>query len=140
VIDVSTDPARLDLDLIHGFLAESYWAKGIPRATLERALRGSLCFGAFEGGRQVGFARAITDFATFAYVADVFVVPEARGRGVGKALIGSMRAHPELQGLRRWVLVTRDAHGLYAQHGFTGLAAPERLMESVDLDVYARQR
>jgi GNAT superfamily N-acetyltransferase len=139
VIEVSTEPARLDLDLIHGFLAESYWAKGIPRATLERALRGSLCFGAFDGQSQVGFARAITDGATFAYVADVFVVPEARGRGVGKALIASMRAHPELQGLRRWLLVTRDAHGLYAQHGFTALAAPERFMESVDPDVYARK-
>ena len=126
---VTTDPARLDLDMIHGFLNESYWAKGIPRAVVERALRHSLCFGAFEGDRQVGFTRVISDFATHAYVSDVFVLPSHRGRGVGTRLMAAVMAHPDLQGLRRWTLFTRDAHRLYRKFGFGEARHPDRLME-----------
>jgi GNAT superfamily N-acetyltransferase len=128
-ITVSTDPALLDLDVIHGFLSRSYWAAGIPREIVDRALRHSLCFGAFEDGRQVGFARVISDYATYAYVSDVFALESHRGRGVGKCLMAAIVAHPELQGLRRWSLATRDAHGLYRQFGFREPRHPERLME-----------
>ncbi len=129
---VSTDPARLDLDVIHGFLSQSYWARGIPRRVVERSIAHSLCFGAYRDGRQVGFARVISDRATYAYVADVFVLPSDRGRGVGKRLMAAMVAHPELQGLRRWTLFTRDAHELYRQYGFGAARYPERLMERLD--------
>ena len=128
-ITVSTDPARLDLDAVHGFLTTSYWAAGIPRENVERSIRHSLCFGAYVDGRQVGFARVISDRATFADVCDVFALPSHRGRGVGKRIMAAIRAHPELQGLRRWTLATRDAHGLYRQFGFTGPRHPERMME-----------
>ena len=128
-VTVSTDPSRLDLDVIHGFLARSYWAAGIPRKVVERALRHSLCFGAYEGGRQVGFARVVTDSATYAYVSDVFVLPSHQGRGVGKQLMAAIMGHPDLQGLRRWNLFTRDAHRLYRQYGFGDARHPERLME-----------
>jgi GNAT superfamily N-acetyltransferase len=130
-LTISTDPSRLDVDVIHGFLAGSYWAAGIPRETVERAVRHSLCFGAYEDGRQVGFARVISDRATFAYVSDVFVLPSHRGRGVGTRLMSAILAHPELQGLRRWTLFTRDAHALYRKVGFGESAHPERLMEIV---------
>jgi GNAT superfamily N-acetyltransferase len=126
---VTTDPARLDLAAIHDFLAGSYWAEGIPREVVERSIENSLCFGAFAGGRQVGFARVITDRATFAYVADVFVMPGQRGRGIGTRLMAAITSHPELQNLRLWTLFTRDAHGLYRQHGFREARYPERLME-----------
>lgn len=128
-LTITTDPSRLDLDVIHGFLAGSYWAAGIPREIVERAVRHSLCFGAFDGDRQVGFARAVSDHATYAYVSDVFVLPSHRGRGVGKQLMAAVLAHPDLQGLRRWTLFTRDAHGLYRQYGFGEARYPERLME-----------
>ena len=129
-IEVSTDRERLDVAMIHRYLSEeSYWAAGIPRELVEKSIRGSLCFGAFDGGAQVGFARVISDYATFAYVADVFVLASHRGRGVAKAIMEAIRAHPELQGLRRWHLVTRDAHRLYEQFGFRALSAPERHME-----------
>jgi len=126
---VTTDPSRLDLETVHGFLAGSYWAEGIPRDLVERSIRNSICFGAFEGPRQVGFARVISDRATFAYVADVFVLPSHRGRGVGKRLMACVTNHPELQGLRLWTLFTRDAHGLYRQYGFAEARHPDRLME-----------
>ncbi|HSB43056.1 MAG TPA: GNAT family N-acetyltransferase [Methylomirabilota bacterium] len=126
---VTTDPARLDLDTIHAFLSGSYWARGIPREVMERSIRHSLCFGAFDGDRQVGFARVITDRATFAYVADVFVLASHRGRGVGKQIMECITSHPELQNLRLWTLFTRDAHGLYRQHGFREARYPDRLME-----------
>jgi len=126
---VTTDPTQLDVDMIHEFLVGSYWAKGIPRAVVERAIRHSLCFGAFAGDRQVGFTRVISDFATHAYVSDVFVLPSHRSRGVGKALMAAVRAHPDLQGLRRWTLFTRDAHHLYRKFGFGEARHPERLME-----------
>jgi GNAT superfamily N-acetyltransferase len=125
---VTTDPARLDLAAIHEF-AGSYWAKGIPREVVERSIRHSICFGAFDGGRQVGFARVISDRATFAYVADVFVVDSHRGRGIGKRIMAGITSHPDLQDLRLWTLFTRDAHGLYRQHGFREARYPDRLME-----------
>jgi len=137
---VSDDPADLDVDVIHGFLRDSYWAAGIPRAVVEKSLRGSLCFGVYEGRAQVGFARCVTDRATYAYLADVFVLPSHRGRGLAKWLMELIVRHPDLEGLRRWNLVTRDAHRLYAQHGFVPPAHPERYMERLDPDVYRRAR
>jgi GNAT superfamily N-acetyltransferase len=137
---VSDDAGLLDLELIHGFLRGSYWAAGIPREIMERSLRGSLCFGLYEGPAQVGFARCITDRATYAYLADVFVLPSHRGRGLSKWLMECILAHPDLQGLRRWNLVTRDAHGLYAQFGFVPPRNPERYMEKLEPDIYARRK
>jgi GNAT superfamily N-acetyltransferase len=137
--EVSDDPALLDLDVIHGFLRESYWAAGISREIVERSLRNSLCFGVYEGRTQVGFARCVTDRATYAYVGDVFVLPSHRGRGLSKWLMECIGEHPELQGLRRWNLVTRDAQGLYAQHGFVPVQHPERYMEKLDPEVYRRR-
>jgi GNAT superfamily N-acetyltransferase len=129
-LSITTDPSRLDLDVIHGFLSRSsYWAAGIPRELVARALRHSTCFGAFDGDEQVGFARVISDHATFAYVCDVFVLESHRGRGVGKELMAAVKSHPDLQGLRRWVLFTRDAHGLYRRFGFSEARYPDRLME-----------
>lgn len=126
---ITTDPARLDLDVIHGFLSQSYWASGVAREVVERSIRHSICFGALDGERQVGFARVISDRATYAYVADVFVLPSHRGLGIGKRLMACITTHPELQRLRLWTLFTRDAHGLYRQYGFHEARLPERLME-----------
>ncbi|WP_155834067.1 GNAT family N-acetyltransferase [Halotalea alkalilenta] len=135
---VDCDPAALDLALIHRFLSEhSYWARGIPRALVERALANSLCFGLFDEHRQLGFARVISDCATFAWLADVFVVDQARGRGLGKWLVECVLAHPQLQALRRFMLVTRDAHGLYAGHGFSVPEVPANLMAIVKTDLYS---
>jgi GNAT superfamily N-acetyltransferase len=134
---ISTDPAALDVDVIHGFLTRSYWAEGIPREVVERSIRGSLCFGLFaEDGAEVGFARVITDRATFAYLADVFVLEGFRGRGLSKWLLETILAHPDLQGLRRFNLGTRDAHGLYAQFGFAPPKNPSIWMEIHRPDVY----
>ena len=133
---ISTDAGRLDLGLVHTFLARSYWAEGIPREVVERSIRGSLCFGLSEGERQVGFARVITDRTTYAYLADVFVLEDHRGRGLGLWLIESILGHPDLQGLRRFGLVTKDAHGLYRRTGFAPLAHPERHMEIARTDAY----
>lgn len=135
---ISTDRAKLDLDVIHRFLARSYWAAGVPRATVARSIENSLCFGVYDGAEQVGFARIISDFATFAYIADVFILEPYRERGLGKELMASIMAHPDLQGLRRWSLATRDAHGLYAQYGFTALENPSRMMEIANPEVYSR--
>jgi GNAT superfamily N-acetyltransferase len=126
---VSTDPAEIQLDVVHGFLATSYWAEGVPRETVARSIAGSLPFGLYRGANQVGFARVVTDRATFAWVCDVFVLEEERGRGLARWMLECARATPELQGLRRWLLATRDAHALYASLGFVPLAAPERWME-----------
>lgn len=127
MIEVTCD--RVDLDVVHRYLSEeSYWAKGVTRDVVERSIAHSLPFSAFDGDAQVGFARVITDRATFAYLADVFVLPSHRGLGISKLLMTAILAHPELQELRRWSLVTRDAQGLYAQFGFTGLDLPERHM------------
>jgi GNAT superfamily N-acetyltransferase len=135
-IVVTTDRARLDLAVIHGFLTASYWARGIPRETVARSMEHSLCFGAFDGDRQVGFARVISDRATYAYVCDVFALESDRKRGIGKSLMAAIMAHPELQGLRRWTLATRDAHGLYRQFGFGAPAYPDRQMEILDRTPY----
>ena len=126
--EISTDPSRLDIALIHEFLSSTYWAANIPRGVVEKSIRHSLCFGAFSRDRQVGFARVITDFATLAYLADVFVIAEHRGRGIAKMLTGAVLRHPDLQGVKRFLLATRDAHKLYAQFGFEPLAHPDYLM------------
>ncbi|HEY0512251.1 MAG TPA: GNAT family N-acetyltransferase [Thermoanaerobaculia bacterium] len=136
VFTVSTDPDRLDFGAIHSFLSTSYWAEGIPRETLDRALRNSLCFGLYEGPRQIGLARVITDAATYAYLCDVYVLPEWRGRRLGTWLIECVTAHPELQGLRRLSLVTRDAHELYRPFGFKEIQNPGRHMEIVRPGLY----
>ena len=133
---ISTDRSRLDVTLIHDFLRSSYWAQGIPRVVVERSIERSLCFGAFLDRQQVGFARVISDFAVIAYLADVFVVPEHRGRGISKLLMWAIVEHPDLQGLRRFMLVTRDAHGLYTQFGFEPLTHPEYFMTVHKPDVY----
>jgi len=127
---ISDDKARLDRPLIHAFLnGRSYWAKAVPMEIVERSIEHSLCFGMYQADRQIGFARAVTDFTTFAWLADVFILEEARGSGYGKKLVAAIMAHPGLQGLRRFMLGTRDAHKLYEQYGFTPLKYPERFME-----------
>lgn len=133
-IEISTDQARLDIDVIHGFLQTSYWAKGRRRSVVERSIKNSLCFGVYVGGRQVAFARVVSDRAVFAYLMDVFVVPEYRGRGISKALMRAVLDHSELQNLRVFLLGTNDAHGLYEQFGFRALAHPERWMSIHDPD------
>jgi GNAT superfamily N-acetyltransferase len=135
---LSDDPVRLDLDAIHGFLRHSYWAPGIPRETVARAIANSLCFGVYLDREQVGFARLVTDRATFAYLADVFVLEAHRGRGLSRALMELVMSHPEVQGLRRWLLATRDAHGLYRKFGFVDLANPAMFLTRHDPDVYKR--
>lgn len=138
-IEISTDPSRLDVGRIHAFLSqESHWARGIPRATVERSLRHSLCFGAYDGAAQVGLARVVSDRATFAWLADVFVVAERRGQGIAALILRAVDTHAELQGLRRFVLATSSAAPLYARHGFTALAKPAIWMERLDPEVYAR--
>src|SRR5262245_66873 len=137
---ISTDREKLDRSLIHRFLETSYWARGIPRELVDRGIENSLCFGLYDGDRQVGFARVITDLSTFAYLADVFVLESARGRKLGVWLIETIMAHPQLQGLRGWMLATADAHGLYRKFGFTGLSRPERIMEIVDPEIYMRSK
>ncbi len=140
--EIASDPSRFDLDTIHRYLSEeSYWAKGIPREVVARSIENSLCFAIIEraSGAQVGFARVTTDRATFAYLADVFVLPAHRGRGLSKWLIREILAHPELQGLRRWMLATLDAHRLYAGFGFEPLSQPERFMLRYFPNVYAKK-
>ncbi len=126
---ISTEEARLQLDAILAFLSRAYWAEGRTRDVIERSMAHSLCFGLYAGDRQIGFARVITDRATFAYLCDVFIDDSYRGRGLGKWLMAAVMDHPDLQGLRRWTLATRDAHGLYKQFGWTDLKHPERWME-----------
>lgn len=134
---ISTDYNDMDVDAIHVFLSRSYWAKGIPKATLRKSMRNSVCFGVFDSsGAQVGFARTITDSATFAYLADVYILEAHRGKGLSKWLISEVLAHPELQGLRRILLASLDARGLYEKFGFKALATPETFMEVWTPDVY----
>jgi len=134
---VSTDPARLDVGAIHAYLKDSYWARGIPRQVVERSLRNSLGFGVYDGDALVGFARVVTDLATFAYIGDVFVLEAYRGRGLSKWLMECMVEHPDLKDLRRWHLVTRDAQGLYAKFGFAE-PAPGKHMERVRQNPYQK--
>ena len=134
---VSTDRSRFDLEMIHGWLRDhSYWARGIPREVVERAIANSLPFGLFAADRQIGFARVITDFATYGYLSDVFVLESHRGQGGSKALMAAVMAHPELGELRRWGLVTADAQELYRKFGFVGIEEPGRYMEIVRKDIY----
>ncbi len=140
---ITTDPARLDLAVVHGFLTSCYWAKGIPLEVVRRSIEHSLNFSVWHEPRsgpaaQAGFARVITDFATFDYLGDVFVLEPHRGRGLARWLMETLTAHPDLQGFRRWVLLTRDGHGLYRQFGYTPVAAAERYMERWDPEVYRR--
>jgi GNAT superfamily N-acetyltransferase len=135
---ISNDPADLDFDALYAFLSTSYWSRGIPRETMERSIRGSLPFVLRDAhGQLAGFARVITDRATFGYIGDLFVLPEHRGRGLSKRLMDAIMAHPDLQNLRRWMLATSDAHGLYEKFGFRPLAAPEVMMERRNPNVYA---
>ncbi len=126
---ISTDKKQLNLNVIHQFLANSYWAKGLTMEVLQQSIEHSLVFGLYKGKQQIGFARVITDYTTFAFIADVFVLELFRGQGLGKRLIEVIVSYPELQGLRRWLLATKDAHSLYQQFGFTELDQPNRLME-----------
>jgi len=133
---LSTDRDRLDLNVIHGFLTACYWAKGIPREVVARSIENSLCCGVYKQTQQVGFARVVSDFATYAYIGDVFVLEAFRGQGLGKWMMEAIMTHPQLQGLRRWSLVTRDAHSLYQQLSFTPLKKPENYMELHNPSVY----
>jgi len=134
---VTLDPAFIDVEATHAFLTTTYWAQGIPLPVVRRAIAGSVCAAVRCENQQVAFARAVTDRATFAYLADVYVLEEHRGRGLSRAMISALLAHPDLQGLRRLMLATRDAHGLYAKFGFKPLANPARMMELHNADVYA---
>jgi len=129
---ISTDPARLDIDAINDMLSRAYWAQGRTREMIARYVRHSLVFGIYQDGNQVGLARVISDYTTFAWLCDVFIHEDHRGRGLGKWLMETVHAHPDLQGLRRWALVTRDAHGLYKQFGWTPLEQPGRWMHKFD--------
>lgn len=134
---ISTDRSRLDLPMIQRFLVEeSYWAQERTEEQTRTAIENSICFGVYEGDRQIGFARVVSDKATFAYIGDVFILDEYRGRGLSKWLMQVMVEHPDLQGLRRWILATRDAHGLYQQFEFSGLRFPERWMERTAPNAY----
>lgn len=136
---ISTDPAKLDVNSIHAFLSHSYWeTKGIPKEIVDRSIRGSLCFGVYEGQQQVGFARVITDRATFAFLCDDYILESHRGRGLGRWLMECILSHPDLQALRRWIVVTRDDR-LYKKFGFTPLKEPKTYMEIVNLGVYEKE-
>ncbi len=140
---VSTEKSLLDLDVIHGFLTNCHWAKGISRELVEKSIQHSLCFGVYEVSqgvrKQIGFARVISDFATFAYLSDVFVLESHRGNDLSKRLLSEIMKHPDLQGLRRWMLVTTNAHGLYEQFGFSAPHNPEKIMEIFVPNLYEKQ-
>jgi GNAT superfamily N-acetyltransferase len=139
VYTISDDPTRLDLRAMHAYLTRSYWAENIPFEVVERSVRNSLCVGVYDShGAQVGLSRFISDYATFCYVCDVYVLEEHRGRGLSKEMLAFAMDHPRLQGLRRWQLVTADAHDLYRKFGFTAPGRPERAMERTDPHVYKR--
>ena len=133
---ISTDKHLLDIPAIHSYLTASYWAQGIPFETVKKSIEHSLSFGVYTQGKQIGFARVISDYATYAYIGDVYILADFRGRGLSKWLMRVIADHPELQGLRRWTLSTRDAHGLYRKTGFASPQHPERYMEKADPDVY----
>jgi GNAT superfamily N-acetyltransferase len=138
--EISTDPARIDISMVHEFLTNAYWATGIPLETVRQSIENSIAFGVYRGRQQVGFARIISDQATFAYLADVFILPSFRGRGLSRWLMECIIGHPDLQELRRWMLATQDAHGLYAKFGFTPIKHPDSWMEIHRLDVYTKAR
>ncbi len=133
---ITTDPSAFDLDAIHAYLTNSYWVPGIPKELVARSIENALCFGVFEGTKQIGFARVVTDRATVAYLGDVYILEAYQGQGLGKWLMQTIVSHPDLQGLRRWMLVTHDAHGLYRQFGFHPLDNPEGYMERRDIRSY----
>ena len=133
---ISTDPASFDLSAIHAYLVRAYWSEGIPRETMERAIANSLCFALLQGKSQVGFARVVSDSATFAYLCDIYILEDYRGKDLGKWLMECVMNHSALQGLRRFILATRDAHGLYSQFGFRELSKPESMMEILRPDIY----
>ena len=135
---ISTDKSRLQIDVIHNYLVTSYWAANVPRAIVERSIEHSVCFGVYKGSDQIGFARVITDQATFGYLADVFILETYRGRGLSKWLMRIILDYPDVQGFRRWMLATKDAHGLYQQFGYTPLTDPSRFLERTNPDVYKR--
>lgn len=136
---ISTDKSKLDIDSIHEFLStKAYWCLNIPKSTVQKAIDNSLCFGVYENDKQVGFARVITDFSTIAYLGDVYVLEEYRGKGLSKWLIETIMSHPNLQGLRRWILLTGDAHELYRQFGWTDIADPTKWMELHNKNVYPK--
>jgi ribosomal protein S18 acetylase RimI-like enzyme len=135
---ITTDIAAMDLDAIHAYLTRSYWSEGISKEQVARAMAGSLCFGLLEGSRQIGFARVITDRVTYAYLCDVYVLEEYQGRGLGTWLMRELMTHPGLQGLRRFGLVTRDAHGLYERFGFSALTNPAGHMEIARPGLYRK--
>ena len=137
---VSTDKRRIDMKSVHAFLASTYWSPEIPESVLQRAIAGSLCFGIYRGAEQVGFARVITDAATYAYLSDVFVLEAHRGRGLATWMMEVIMAHPSLQGLRRFLLSTRDAHALYRRFGFETVANPDRQLEILRRDIYRQPR
>jgi len=134
---VSTDPDLLQLDAIQDFLSRAYWAQGRPRHIIQRSIQNSLCFGVYQDAAQVGFARLVTDYTTYAWLCDVFIHEDFRGRGLAKLLIHCVTEHPELQNLRRWALATRDAHGLYEQFGFSQISDPQKYMQIFDPLPYA---
>lgn len=138
--EISTDPGRIDLELVHDFLNRSYWAAGVSRQVVARSLAGSLVFGVYSGAEQVGMARVITDQATFAYLTDLFILEAHRGRGLGRWLVQSIHAHPTLQGLRRWMLVTHDAQEFYRALGYRNPPMPERILERIEQDDCARRQ
>jgi GNAT superfamily N-acetyltransferase len=136
---ISTDKKLIDINAVHDFLTHSYWAEGIPLETVERSIRNSLSFGIYKEDQQAGFARVITDFATYGYIGDVYVSEPHRGLGLGLWLMETIMSHPDLLEFRRWTLLTRDAHWLYERFGFTPVADPTRYMEKVNRDVYKKQ-
>ena len=135
---LSTDKSKIDIEAVHHFLSRSYWAENIPLELVQRSIDNSLCFAVYHEQRLIGFARVISDFATFAYLADVFIIPEERGKGLAKWLMSVIMDDPRLRGLRRFTLATRDAHGLYSQFGFTPFDKPDRWMQKHDPDIYKR--
>jgi len=136
--EITSDKSRMSVEAAHAFLTQSYWSSGVPLSIVQKAFDNSLCFAALAGGEQVGFARVVTDKATFAYLADVYVLPAHRGHGLAKQMVEAVQRHPELQGLRRFMLATLDAHDLYAKFGFTPLSVPSRFMELHNADVYVQ--
>lgn len=135
---IITNKSKFDIDYIHSVLSKMYWSQNVPKETVQRSIDGSFCFAVYDGEKQIGFARVVTDFTTFGYLADVFIDETYRGKGLGKWLVQTIMEHPDLQGFRRWLLATRDAHSLYAGFGFTALTNPDRFMQIHNPNVYTQ--